>query len=122
MRIRRTAVAGAAAAALTLVAALPASADGAAAAGPLKAGKAKVKIFEQPKFQGRYTVLTHGVRNLPAAGWEHIGSAKNTGKRTATFYEHAGYHGARFSLAPGESEPDFGDVGMGDKTGSLMFR
>ncbi|MFD9210205.1 hypothetical protein ACFVZM_28485 [Streptomyces sioyaensis] len=78
MRIRRTVAAGAAAAALTLFAALPASADGPAASGPLNAGnagkaKVKVKIFEQPKFQGRYTVLTHGVRNLPAAGWDHVG-------------------------------------------------
>lgn len=59
-------------------------------------------------------------RNLPAAGLDHLGSAKNTGKRTATFYEHTNYHGARFSLAPGESQAHFGNVGMSDKTGSVI--
>ncbi|WP_432002693.1 hypothetical protein [Streptomyces sioyaensis] len=53
MRIRRTVAAGAAAAALTLVAALPASADGPAAAGPLKAG-----------------MTASGCRGTPSPAWK----------------------------------------------------
>ncbi|WP_432142527.1 beta/gamma crystallin-related protein [Streptomyces sp. bgisy084] len=123
MRISHLAAAGAAAA-LTLACALPASADGPlAAAGPLKADRAKVKVFEDPKFHGKYTVFTRSVPNLPARGVDRIGSAKNTGKRTVTFYQHINHSGAHFSLKPGESEPHFGDhSGMFDKAGSLYFR
>ncbi|MBM4792836.1 hypothetical protein HXP44_12415 [Streptomyces sioyaensis] len=49
-------------------------------------------------------------------GLDRIGSAKNTGKHTATFYQHAYYSGAKFSLKPGESEPHR------DGAGSLKFQ
>lgn len=124
MRIRHIAAAGAAAAALTLGASLPAFADGPQeATGTLKPREAKVKLYEQPKFKGRYAVFTHSVANLRAQGCDHSGSAKNPGKRTVIFYQHANYTGARLSLAPGESEPHFGDhAGMGDGPGALHFR
>ncbi|TJZ54543.1 hypothetical protein FCH28_15675 [Streptomyces piniterrae] len=115
MRIGHLAATGAAAAALTLGAALPASADGhpdLAAAKP----NPKVKVFERPMFQGRNATFTRNVRNLPPRGWDGIGSAKNKGNRTVTFYQHANYGGARFSLAPGEAEPH-----LGDHDGSLRF-
>ncbi|WP_327700816.1 beta/gamma crystallin-related protein [Streptomyces decoyicus] len=122
MRISHLAAVGAAAAALTLASALPASADGPAAAGPLKADRAKVVVFEQPKFKGKRTTFTHSVPNLPALGLDDIGSAKNTGKRTVTFYRHINYSGAKFSLGPGKAEPHFGDhSGMSSGAGSLHF-
>ncbi|MFF3543252.1 beta/gamma crystallin-related protein [Streptomyces platensis] len=102
MRIGHLAAVGAAAAALTLASALPASAGApATAAGPLKADKVKVVVFEQPMFKGKRTTLTHSVRNLPALGLDGIGSAKNSGKRTVTFYQRTNYAGAHFSLKPG---------------------
>ncbi|MFE1171898.1 beta/gamma crystallin-related protein [Streptomyces sp. NPDC058773] len=123
MRMGRIAAAGAAAAVLTLCSALPASAGAAPAdSGTPKPGRAKVTLYQQPDFKGRKTVLTHSVPNLPAAGLDEIGSARNTGKRTAVFYQHTNYHGARFSLAPGESESHFGDTGMWDKVGALKFK
>ncbi|MFC9235140.1 beta/gamma crystallin-related protein [Streptomyces decoyicus] len=124
MRISHLAAAGEAAAAFTLASALPATADGpAAAAGPLKADRAKVAVFEHPAFKGKRTTFTRSVPNLPALGLDGIGSARNTGKRTVTFYEHINYHGAKFSLKPGESEPHFGNHhGMFDRAGSLHFR
>ncbi|MEU8679939.1 beta/gamma crystallin-related protein [Streptomyces sp. NPDC048611] len=122
MRIAHLAALGAAAAALTLTSALPASANGpAAAAGPLKTDRAKVTVFTEPKFQGRYTTFTRNMPNLPAQGIDGIGSARNTGKRTVTFYERIHYTGAKFSLKPGESTSHFGDHGMFDRTGSLHF-
>ncbi|MFG2095897.1 beta/gamma crystallin-related protein [Streptomyces sp. NPDC048612] len=122
MRIAHLAALGAAAAALTLTSALPAAADGpAAAAGPLKTDRAKVQVFAEPNFQGRYTTFTRSVPNLPAQGIGRIGSARNTGKRTVTFSEHIHYTGARFSLRPGESTSHFGYHGMFDRTGSLHF-
>ncbi|MFJ9468243.1 beta/gamma crystallin-related protein [Streptomyces caniferus] len=121
MRIRHLAAAGTAAAALTLGAALPASAnDSPAAAGPLKTDRTKVKVFEHPAFQGRYTAFTRKMPNLPAHGWDHIGSARNAGKRTVIFFSGANYRGAHFSLAPGESEPHFSHRGM--EAVSLIFR
>ncbi|MEU9482396.1 beta/gamma crystallin-related protein [Streptomyces decoyicus] len=124
MPIRHLAAVGAAAAALTLASALPATADGpAAAAGPLKADRAKVVVFEHPVFKGKRTTFTRSVLNLPALGLDGIGSARNTGKRTVTFYQHINYHGAKFSLKPGESEPYFGNhSGMSSGAGSLHFR
>ncbi|MEW1748240.1 beta/gamma crystallin-related protein [Streptomyces angustmyceticus] len=73
------------------------------AAGTSKPRKAKVQLYEQPKCKGRYAVFTHSVADLRANGWEHSGSARNPGKRI-TCYERINYGGARFSLAPGESE------------------
>ncbi|MEV0373255.1 beta/gamma crystallin-related protein [Streptomyces sp. NPDC050636] len=122
MRIGHIAATGAAAAALTLGAALPASADGhpdLAAAKP----NPKVQVFEHPKVLGRYATFTRNVPNLPPRGWNRIGSAKNKGNRTVTFYRHTNYKGARFPLAPGEKVRDFGDHnGMHDGPGSLRFR
>ncbi|MGA4881513.1 beta/gamma crystallin-related protein [Streptomyces lydicamycinicus] len=122
MRLRHLAAAGAAAAALTLTSVPPASADQpVAAAGPLKADRAKAKVFEDPKYHGKHTVFTRSVPNLPAHGFDRIGSAKNIGKRTVTFYQHINYSGAHFSLKPGESEPHFGNhPAMGPH--SLHFR
>ncbi|WP_411139359.1 beta/gamma crystallin-related protein [Streptomyces sp. C10] len=117
MPIGRTAAVVAAAAVLTLVSALPASADGYRAAAPPKAGRAKVTVYTQPMFRGRYTAFTHSMPKLAAGGWDDIGSARNTGKRTAVFYQYANYRGASFSLAPGKSEPHFDST-----SGSLRFR
>ncbi|MEU9117320.1 beta/gamma crystallin-related protein [Streptomyces sp. NPDC048483] len=117
MRISHLATTGAAAAALTLGAALPASADGhpdLAAAKP----NPKVQVFERPMFQGRHAIFTRSVRNLPARGWDRIGSAKNKGNRTVTFYQHKDYQGARYSLAPGEQQSHLGDH---DDPESLRF-
>ena len=61
MRLRHLAAAGAAAAALTLTSVPPASADQpVAAAGPLKADRAKAKVFEDPS-------TTASTRSSPAA-------------------------------------------------------
>ncbi|MFE1171896.1 peptidase inhibitor family I36 protein [Streptomyces sp. NPDC058773] len=128
---------GAAVAALTLGVALPASAiEAQPSAAPSHAvvahhtadlgdfaAKRKVKVYQDGGYKNRNTTFTENMRNLKKDGWnDTISSAKNQGKRTVTFYQHAGYTGARFSLAPGESEPHFGDVGMGDKTSSVKFR
>ncbi|MEE4417752.1 beta/gamma crystallin-related protein [Streptomyces bugieae] len=123
MRISHLA-AGAVAAALALGSSLPAFADSSQeAGGPLKPREAKVKLYEQPNFKGRYGVITRSMANLRANGWDHSGSATNPGKRTVTFYQHTGYNGARFSLAPGEKEPHFGNhPHMSDGPGSLHFR
>ncbi|WP_432002695.1 peptidase inhibitor family I36 protein [Streptomyces sioyaensis] len=136
MRMRLMAAAGAAAA-LSLGAALPAFAsDAQPSAGQSHAvaahhtadlgdlmAKRKVKVYQDAKYKNRNTTFTENMRNLKKDGWnDTISSARNQGSRTVTFYQHAGYKGARFSLAPGESEPHFGDVGMSDKTSSVKFR
>lgn len=123
MRISHIA-AGAAAAALVLGASLPAFADSSQeAVGTLKPREAKVKLYEQPNFKGKSVVITHNVANLSVHGLDYSGSTKNPGKRTVTFYQHAGYTGTHFSLAPGKREAHFGDhAGMNDGPGSLRFR
>ncbi|MFI9051008.1 peptidase inhibitor family I36 protein [Streptomyces sp. NPDC053427] len=138
MRIRQITAAGAAATALVLGAALPASADGSPSAGAshapaahhvtadlgaLKAKpKKKVLVFEDAKYQGKRTHFTKNVPNLKAYGWnDTISSAKNQGKRTVTFYATKNYHGAKFALASGQREAHFGDRGMADTTTSIRF-
>ncbi|MGA4950925.1 peptidase inhibitor family I36 protein [Streptomyces lydicamycinicus] len=77
--------------------------------------------LRRPKYHGKHTVFTRSVPNLPAHGFDRIGSAKNIGKRTVTFYQHINYSGAHFSLKPGESELHFGNhPAMGPH--SLHFR
>ncbi|MFF4950412.1 hypothetical protein [Streptomyces chattanoogensis] len=121
MRIRHIAAAGAAAAALTLGASLPAFADGSQeAAGTLQARGAKIEVYEGGGFQGKHTVFTHSMPNLGTHGWDFIGSARNTGTRTATFYRGTCYEGARFVLAPGRSAADLGSHGM-ESPGCLLF-
>ncbi|MGG7575766.1 peptidase inhibitor family I36 protein [Streptomyces sirii] len=122
MRIRHIAAAGTAVTALTLGVALPAAADshaGVAANGRVT----KVKVWQDAKFENRNTTFTHNVKNLKHEGWnDTISSAKNKGNRTVTFYQHSNYHGAKFSLAKGESEPHFGDhPRMSDATSSIKF-
>ncbi len=122
MRIRRLVAAGAAAAALTLGAALPAFADGSQEdAGTPKAGRAKVELYKRAEFKGGHATFTRSVSNLPAHGWDYIGSTKNLGKRTVVFYQHSNYGGARFSLAPGEKLAHMGDTGM-SSPGAFHFR
>ncbi|MFI9076104.1 peptidase inhibitor family I36 protein [Streptomyces sioyaensis] len=125
MRIRHLVAAGAAATALSLGAALPAVADGHAsvAADQAAAAKRKVQVFQDAKYKNRNTTFTENMRNLQKDGWnDTISSAKNEGHRTVTFYQHKNYEGARFSLAPGEKEPHFGDhSGMSDATSSIKF-
>ncbi|MEU9482398.1 peptidase inhibitor family I36 protein [Streptomyces decoyicus] len=138
MRIRHIAAAGAAAAALTLGAALPAfagdtqpsagrshtvAAHDASDLGAL-AAKRKVKVYQDAKYKNRNTTFTENMWNLKHDGWnDTISSAKNLGKCTVTFYQHSKFHGAKFSLAKGESEPHFGDhPGMSDATSSVKFR
>lgn len=120
MRISHLAAVGAAAAAIALVvAALPASADGPqAAAGPLRADRAKGRSLRAPRFQGQ----AHGLHpQRTELGGSRLGHRlrQGTGKRTVAFSQHAGYHGAEFALAPSEREPDFRNVGEPD--GSLTF-
>ncbi|MEU5213221.1 peptidase inhibitor family I36 protein [Streptomyces sp. NPDC020742] len=123
MRIRHIAAAGAAAAALTLGAALPASADAHADVAAAKGRVTKVKVYQDAKFKNRRTTFTHNMRNLKHDGWnDTISSAKNLGNRTVTFYQHAGYTGASFSLKPHHEEAHFGHhSGMSDATSSIEF-
>ncbi|QTZ94365.1 peptidase inhibitor family I36 protein [Streptomyces auratus] len=125
MRIRHLVAAAAAATALSLGAALPAFADSHAsvAADQAAAAKRKVRVFQDAKYKNRNTTFTENMRNLKKDGWnDTISSAKNEGNRTVTFYQHKNYEGARFSLAPGEKEPHFGDhAGMSDATSSIKF-
>jgi hypothetical protein len=125
--MRHIVAAGAAAAALSLGAALPAFADDHApvvAADQSAAAKRKVKVYQDAKYKNRNTTFTENMRNLKKDGWnDTISSAKNLGNRTVTFYQHKNYEGAKFSLAPGEKEPHFGDhAGMSDATSSVKFR
>ncbi|MFI6768019.1 peptidase inhibitor family I36 protein [Streptomyces sp. NPDC050355] len=126
MRIRHIVAAGAAATALSLGAALPAFADGHAsvAADQAAAAKRKVQVFQDAEYKNRNTTFTENMRNLKKDGWnDTISSARNKGNRTVTFYQHKNYEGARFSLAPGEKEPHFGDhPHMSDATSSVKFR
>ncbi|MET8021560.1 peptidase inhibitor family I36 protein [Streptomyces decoyicus] len=138
MRIRHIAVAGAAAAALTLGVALPAfagdtqpsagrshavAAHDASDLGAL-AAKRKVKVYQDAKYKNRNTTFTHNMRNLKHDGWnDTISSAKNLGKCTVTFFQHKNHEGARFSLTKGEREPHFGAHShMSDATSSIKFR
>ncbi|MFB9393204.1 peptidase inhibitor family I36 protein [Streptomyces coeruleoprunus] len=103
--------------------AVVASADGHAGVAAAKARVTKVKVWQDAKFKNRNTTFTENMRNLKKDGWnDTISSAKNLGNRTVTFYQHAGYQGASFSLAPGLSEAHFGDhSGMHDSTSSIRF-
>ncbi|MFG2287567.1 peptidase inhibitor family I36 protein [Streptomyces sp. NPDC048595] len=122
MRIRHIAAAGVAVTALTLGAALPAAADSHATVADAQRVVKKVKVYQDASYKNRRTTFTHNVKNLKHEGWnDTISSARNLGNRTVTFYQHAGYTGARFSLKPHESEPHFGDVGMSDSTSSIKF-
>lgn len=133
MRIRHIAVAGTAAAALTLGAALPAFAGDAepspavaahhtADLGALMASK-KVKVFQDADYKNRNTTFTEDMWDLSKDGWnDTISSAINQGQRTVTFYSGVKGHGASFSLAPGDREAHFGNRGMPDTTTSVMFR
>ncbi|WP_328385909.1 peptidase inhibitor family I36 protein [Streptomyces sp. NBC_00400] len=123
MRIRYIAAAGAATAALTLGAALPASADAHADGAAAKRRVTKVQVFQDANYRNRNTTFTENMRNLKVDGWnDTISSAINKGNRTVTFYQHARYEGARFSLKPGEREPHFGDHDhMSDATSSIKF-
>ncbi|CAL9311033.1 peptidase inhibitor family I36 protein [Streptomyces sp. SudanB25_2051] len=103
-----------------------AKADAAAAKADAAAAKArvtKVQVFQDAKYKNRNTTFTKNVKNLKDVGWnDTISSAKNKGNRAVTFYQHANYKGARFTLLPGESEPHFGDhSGMHDSTSSIKF-
>ncbi|MEW1750958.1 peptidase inhibitor family I36 protein [Streptomyces angustmyceticus] len=137
MRIRLIAAVGAAATALTLGAALPASASNAqpsaggshavaahhtADLGAL-AAKRKVKVYQDAKYDNRRTVFTSNRRDLDNDGWDNtISSAENLGKCKVKLFQHAGYHGARITLERGEREPHFGDhSGMHDSTSSIKF-
>ncbi|MCF3144015.1 peptidase inhibitor family I36 protein [Streptomyces platensis] len=124
MRMRLLAVAGATASALTLGIALPAAADGHADVAAAKRVVKKVKVWQDAEYTNRNTTFTHNKRNLKNDGWnDTISSAKNLGNRTVTFFQHKNYEGARFSLAPGEKEPHFGDHShMSDATSSIKFR
>lgn len=125
MRIRHIVAAGAAAAALSLGAALPAFADDHApvVADQAFAAKRKVKVYQDAEFKNRNTTFTHNMRNLKHDGWnDTISSAKNLGNRTVTFYQNAGYMGASFSLKPHHKEAHFGHhSGMSDATSSIEF-
>ncbi|MGW3008013.1 peptidase inhibitor family I36 protein [Streptomyces sp. NPDC001219] len=137
MRIRHIAIAGTAAAALTLGVALPAfagdtqpsagrshtvAAQDASDAAAFRAKK-KVKVWQDASFRNRNTTFTHNMRNLAHDGWnDTISSAKNQGNRKVTFHQKAKYMGASFSLAPGRSEAHFGDhYNMHDATSSISF-
>ncbi|WP_044366948.1 peptidase inhibitor family I36 protein [Streptomyces natalensis] len=122
MRIRLIAAAGAAAAALSLGAALPAFANShASVAAPLAKG-AKVKVFQDAKYKNRNTTFTENMWNLKHDGWnDTISSAINEGKRAVTFSSEPYFHGAHFSLAPGYRLPATGYrdayvVGVGSLT------
>ncbi|MFJ9468245.1 hypothetical protein [Streptomyces caniferus] len=137
MRIRLIAAAGAAATALALGAALPASASDAqppagrshavtahhtAGLGALMASK-KVKVFQDANYKNRRTTFTESMWDLRKDGWDNtISSAKNLGHRTVTFASGTKGHGASFSLAPGDREAHFGNRGLPDTTTSVMFR
>ncbi|MGA5267120.1 peptidase inhibitor family I36 protein [Streptomyces lydicamycinicus] len=138
MRIRHIAIAGTAAAALTLGAALPAFAgDTQPPAKPSHtaaahdtsdlralAAKRKVQVFQDASYENRRTTFTENMRNLKKDGWnDTISSAINQGKCPVTFYQHKAYVGAGFSLTKGEREPHFGDhPHMSDATSSIKFR
>jgi hypothetical protein len=137
MRIRLIAAAGAAATALALGAALPASANNAqpsagrshavaahhtAGLGAL-AAKRKVKVYQDANFRNRNTTFTENMRNLKKDGWnDTISSAKNQGKCTVKLFQHAKYQGARLTLARGEVEAHTSHTsGMHDSTSSIKF-
>ncbi|CAL9568912.1 peptidase inhibitor family I36 protein [Streptomyces sp. NPDC101145] len=103
--------------------ALPAVAEAKADTAAAKARVTKVQVFQDAKYKNRNTTFTKNVKNLKDVGWnDTISSAKNKGNRAVTFYQHANYKGARFTLLPGESEPHFGDhSGMHDSTSSIKF-
>ncbi|MGW7367945.1 peptidase inhibitor family I36 protein [Streptomyces sp. NPDC054841] len=102
--------------------ALSAPADSHADVAAAKGGTTKVQIFQDAEYKNRNTTFTENMRDLSKDGWDNtISSAKNKGNRGVTFYQHAGYHGARFYLPAGQSEPHFGDVGMHDNTSSVKF-
>ncbi|MEV6568915.1 peptidase inhibitor family I36 protein [Streptomyces kronopolitis] len=137
MRMRHIAAAGIATAALTLGAALPASASDAqpsagrshavtahhtAGFGALVAAK-EVQVFQDASYQNRRTTFTEDMWDLSKDGWnDTISSAKNLGTRTVTFYSGVKGTGAHFSLAGGDWEAHFGNRGMSDTTTSIMFR
>ncbi|REK86166.1 hypothetical protein DY245_34045 [Streptomyces inhibens] len=122
MRIRHIAAAGAAAAALSLGAALPALADSHAGVAPKAAGP-NVKVYVDANYQGASTSTRTSLPRLSPYGWnDKISSAKNLGNRTVTFYQHTYYRGAHFSLAPGDREAHFGHRGLPDSTSSIKFR
>ncbi|QIK04757.1 hypothetical protein G7Z12_00350 [Streptomyces sp. ID38640] len=137
MRIRHMVAAGAAAAALTLGVALPASAGNAqpstgrshavaahhtAGLGALMASK-KVQVFQDANYENRNTIFTSSKWDLRKDGWDNtISSAKNFGKRTVTFASGVKGHGASFSLEGGDREAHFGNRGLPDTTTSVMFR
>lgn len=123
MRIRVIAAVGTAAAALSLGAALPAFAHGHTdVAAPLAKGD-QVKVFQDANYKNRNTTFTEDMWDLEKDGWnDTISSAINQGKRKVTFYTGVHFTGARFSLAPGEREPHFGDISnMSDNTTSVKF-
>ncbi|MFI6764758.1 peptidase inhibitor family I36 protein [Streptomyces sp. NPDC050355] len=79
-------------------------------------------VYQDAKYENRSTTFTENVPRLSTYGWnDTISSAKNTGNRTVTFYQHKNYKGASFSLAPGEQEADLDNRGM-SSPGSLRFR
>ncbi|WP_328677408.1 beta/gamma crystallin family protein [Streptomyces sp. NBC_00322] len=123
MRIRLIAAAGAAAAALSLGAALPAFANTHAGVAAPQAKGAKVKVFQDANYKNRNTTFTENMRDLKKNGWDNtISSAINQGKRTVTFYSAPNFRGAHFSLAPGEGRAHFGAInGMSDATSSIKF-
>ncbi|GFE19531.1 hypothetical protein Sgleb_75780 [Streptomyces glebosus] len=137
MGIRHMAAAGAAAAALTLGVALPASASDtqpsagrshAASAhrtvslGALVANK-KVRVWEDANYQHANTIFTSSKWDLRKDGWnDTISSAQNLGRRTVTFASGKKGSGASFSLAGGDREAHFGNRGLPDTTTSVMFR
>ncbi|SOE15259.1 Peptidase inhibitor family I36 [Streptomyces sp. 2323.1] len=123
MRIRHIVAAGTAAAALTLGAALPASADAHADVAATKGRVTKVKVYQDANFENRNTTFTHNMKNLKHDGWnDTISSAENLGNRTVTFYSDAGYTGASLTLKPHHKEAHFGHhSGMSDATSSVEF-
>ncbi|MFD8542478.1 peptidase inhibitor family I36 protein [Streptomyces sp. NPDC059649] len=122
MRIRPIAAGLAAAAALSLGAALPAAADSHATVAS-KAANRHVKVYVDAKYKGATTSFHSNRPHLGDEGWgDKISSAKNLGNRTVTFYKHGNYKGAHFSLAPGDREAHFGNRGLSDAVSSIKFR
>ncbi|MEU4497520.1 beta/gamma crystallin-related protein [Streptomyces sp. NPDC023998] len=121
MRIHLIAAAGAAAAALSLGAALPAFANTHAGVAAPQAKGAKVQVFQDAKYKNRSTTFTQDMPDLKKVGWDNtISSAKNQGKRTVSFYSNAHFSGAQLTLAPGQWVAHFGYTrGMSDAASSI---
>ncbi len=83
----------------------------------------KVKVYEDANFNGSNTIFTENMKNLKKDGWnDKISSAKNLGNRSVTFYQHAGYEGAHFTLPARLSESKFSSHHhMHDSTTSVRF-